>query len=53
MKELAFMYEKENTYSNNTSNYFNDFFLTQKLVYPWLTKESLRWHIQTKKKNKH
>ena len=51
MKELALMYEKENTSSNNNSNYFNDFFLREKLVYPWLTKESLRWHVRVKKKN--
>ena len=50
MKELALMYEKESTSSNNNSNYFNDFYLREKLVYPWLTKESLRWHVRVKKK---
>ena len=53
MKELALMYEKENTYSNNNSNYFNEFYLRQKLVYHWLTKESLHWHVRVKKKIKH
>ena len=45
MKEFALMYEKENTYSSNNSNYFNEFYLKQKLIYPWLTKKSLCWHI--------
>ena len=49
MKELALMYDKENN-GNNSSNYFNEFYLKQKIIYPWLTKESLRWHIRVKKK---
>ena len=53
MKELALMYEKENTYSNNNSNYFNEFYLRQKLVYLWLTKESICWLVRVKKKTKH
>ena len=50
MKELALMYEKENKYGNHNSNYFNDFYLKQKHIFPWLTKESLRWHTRVKKK---
>ena len=50
MKELATMYKtgKECDRNNDTneSNYFDIFFMKQKVVYPWLTKESLRWHVR-------
>ena len=49
MKELAEMYKSGKGYDkndNNNSNYFNNFFMKQKVVYPWLTKESLRWHVR-------
>ena len=50
MKELAEMYkigkgcDKNN--DNNNSNNFNIFFMKQKVVYPWLTKEYLQWHVR-------
>jgi len=49
MKELAAMFEKGKKSNNNNSNYFNTFYVENKLIYPWLTKESLRWHIRVKK----
>ena len=55
MKELAEMYESGIGYDkndNNNSNYFNKFFMKQKVVYPWLTKESLRWHVRVLKNSK-
>ncbi len=52
MKELAEMFEKEKKINSNNSNYFNEFYVTQKLIYPWLSKESLRWHTRVKKKVK-
>ena len=34
MKELAEMFEKEKKINSNNSNYFNEFYVTQKLIYP-------------------
>ena len=47
MKELATMFKTVNRNNDsNKSNYFNSFFIKQKVVYPWLSKESLRWHVR-------
>ena len=47
MKELATMFKTVNRNNHsNKSNYFNTFFIEQKVVYPWLSKESLRWHVR-------
>ena len=47
MKELATMFKTVNRNNDsNKSNYFNSFFIKQKVVYPWLIKESLRWHVR-------
>lgn len=52
MKELAVMFHSGINNNDNSSNFFNKFYVTKKLIYPWLTKESLRWHIRVKKQHK-
>ena len=53
MKELAkkyiTMYEK---CENKKSCYFNDYYKTKKMIYPWLSKETLRWHVRKYLDNK-
>ena len=53
MKELAknftSMYEK---CADKESSYFNDFYKTKKMIYPWLSKESFRWHVRKHLSNK-
>ena len=47
MKELATMFKTMNRNNDsNRSNYFNSFFIKQKVVYPWLSEETLRWHVR-------
>jgi len=52
MKELAEMFQNEknnnddNNSHTNTKNYFTSFYSRNKAIYPWLTKEVLRWHVR-------
>ena len=54
MKELAktyitMIYEK---CGNNKYCYFNDYYKAKKMIYPWLSKETLRWHVRKHLNNK-
>ncbi len=51
MKELAVMFHSGINNNDNSSNFFNKFYVTKKLIYPWLTKESLRYGILESKNN--
>ncbi len=44
MKELATKF-KESNLNKDAVNNFTKFYQLQKDIYPWLKKESLRWHI--------
>ena len=47
MKELAEEFvNKSDKNSNTRYNYFNKFYHDRKLLFPWLEKESLRWHVR-------
>ena len=44
MKQLATKF-KESRINKDKVNFFTEFYNVQKNIYPWLKKESLRWHI--------
>jgi len=47
MKELANKYVLEsNKYVDKDCFYFNNFYKEKKIIYPWLEKESFRWHVR-------
>ena len=46
MKQLAKEYNKD----NNITYYFNCFYEKNKIIYPWLKKDALRWHIRANNK---
>ena len=50
MKELAKIYEKDKINKAIMSCDFNSFFAKNKLIYPWLKKDTLRWHIHAMNK---
>ena len=46
---LLFMKKLGSEYLNSQHNgkfWFNTFYEEQKIIYPWLKKEPLRWHIR-------
>ena len=46
MKELATKYvNKSNKLIVKDTRYFNNYYNEKKMVFPWLAKESLRWHV--------
>ena len=45
MKELATKFKESNLNKDKVNNY-TKFYKLQKDIYPWLKKESLRWHIR-------
>jgi len=45
MKQLATKFKKSKLNKDKVT-YFNEFYKVQKDIYPWLKKESLRWHIR-------
>ena len=49
MKNLAKKFCRQD-HLEEGNNVFQDFYNEQKLIYPWLSKESLRWHIRSHKK---
>ena len=50
MKQLAKKYEKNKINKVNIYDYFNCFYDENKLIFPWLKKDNLRWHIRAIKK---
>jgi len=46
MKELAEEFNK-NKLKNRETNFFDQFYNEHVLIFPWLKKESLRWHIRS------
>ena len=50
MKQLAKEYNKDKNKDNNITYYFNCFYEKNKLIYPWLKKDTLRWHIRANNK---
>ena len=42
-EEYTTNYEK---CGNNQYNYFNNYYKEKKMIYPWLNKETLRWHFR-------
>ena len=45
MKELISKFKESNLNKDKVNN-FSKFYQLQKFIYPWLKKESLRWHIR-------
>ena len=45
MKQLAKKYKKSKINKVNVYDYFNRFYVENKLIFPWLKKDTLRWHI--------
>ena len=45
MKQLAKKYKKSKINKVNVYDYFNRFYVENKLIYPWLKKDTLRCHI--------
>ena len=53
MKELAERYITNYDKSKyNDFNYFSSYYKNSKLIYPWLDKEALRWHVRKHLKKK-
>jgi len=50
MKELAEIYKNDELNKDNLCYYFNCFYEKKKLIYPWLKKDTLRWHIRAMNK---
>ena len=46
MKQLAKKYEKSKINKVNVYDYFNCFYVENKLIFPWLKKDTLRRHIR-------
>ena len=53
MKQMAKKYKKNKIDKVNVYTYFNCFYEENKLIFPWLKKDTLRWHIRAinKKEN--
>ena len=52
MKELVLQYNKLrslNKVNNNSYSFFQCFYDEKKVLFPWLKKESLRWHLRMSK----
>ena len=47
MKKLAIDFNDAN--KSKKKNYFTEYYDTKKLLFPWLQKETLRWHIRKSK----
>ena len=50
MKQLVKEYNKVKNKENDVTYYFNCFFEKNKLIYPWLKKDTLRWHVRANNK---
>ena len=50
MKNLATKFCREHCFDGDNCNSFQKYYIEQKLIYPWLKKESLRWHVRNLKK---
>ena len=48
MKELVLQYNKLRSLNKVNNNYslFQNFYDEKEVLFPWLKKESLRWHVQ-------
>ena len=46
MKQLAKKYEKSKINKVNVYDFFFCFYVENKLIFPWLKKDTLRWHIR-------
>ena len=48
MKELVLQYNKLRSLNKVNNNYslFQNFYEEKKVLFPWLKKESLRWHLR-------
>ena len=51
MKELVLQYNKLRSLNKVNNNYslFQNFYDEKKVLFPWLKKESLRWHVRMSK----
>ena len=48
MKGLVLEYNKIKCKNKVDTNLFHNFYIEKKVLFPWLKKESLRWHVQKK-----
>jgi len=53
MKKLATEYKRLKNNSNTNNNYYllNSFYDEKKILFPWLKKESFRWHVRQSENN--